>query len=125
MILDEINKYVALIGGLVVIVQGGIFIYEKAKKHDLLPNLINLFHFISFLSAALAFVSIFSYNAYLHAVLFFFISWVIDSYFFGTGIEKPTRYEIWMMIYQTNVLFMLIMIYFVIHILNILKNMAT
>lgn len=126
MSMNELISYVALTGGLIAIVQGGFSIYESARKHDLLPiNPIKTLRFLSFLSTVLAFVYLFTYSAYPHAIVFFLISWTIDSYFFGTKVERPSRYEIWMMIYQTNVLFMLIILYLITRILNVLQKIVT
>lgn len=123
--LEEIIKFVVLLGAVGAVIQSGFSIYGSAKKYNLIPiDLFKLLHLFSFIFTVLALASII-YSAYIYAIVFFLISWTIDSYFFMTKIEKPSRFEIWTMIYQTNTLFMLLMLFLTTRIITLLDRVVS
>ena len=121
--LDDINKVLVLIatvGGIIKLSIDGI---SAIRKHEILTKykyvLINSLSFLFVIAAA------FSYyvsKSYKYAVILFFISWLIESGLFVFKNDRLTRYDIWMMIYQTGVLLLLVIIYFVMLIIKVFET---
>lgn len=122
--IDEISRIllpIATAGAIIKLIIEGII---GIKKHEILSKyrnvVINTLSFAFVISAA---ISYYIFKSYKYAVILFFITWLIESMLFLIKKEQPSRYEIWMMIYQTGVLSLLLLIYFVILIVDVLKTL--